>query len=380
MSRVVKNLDGGPHAKRWHGEFSQGSGSSRLRIKRGFDSKHKAMAWISEMTATHTQSLYFDPRMLVADFYRVWYRLFKERGLAPATQATYDATRKHLTQYLPTVTLGKVSRGILQGFFNVLGTNHAKETLRKDLMHLKAAFSTAVDEGVISKNPASRIKLYADGQRTTSEAEKFMSQSQYRRVRQYLVDWEMDLNDSKTMILMVISQTALRCGEAIALKKNDIDLQNHLLSVDESYDTCAGKIKEPKTQNAKRVVPMTEELAEKLHRWISLHDAWLEKRDIANPDDLIFLDKKGSLPRSTGVNYRYKMIQKKLGYKQQFHTHSFRHFLASEMIKNPNISIAYVSRFLGHASINVTQKYYLGLIPDTVESQRNVAVGAISNI
>lgn len=380
MSRVVKNLNKGPNAKQWCGEFSQGSGSSRLRIKRMFESKHEATSWIAEMTTTHAQSLYFDPRMLLVDFYRLWYRLFKEHELAPATQATYVATRKHLKQYLPTVTLGEVSRVVLQGFFNVLGENHAKETLRKDLIHLKAAFATALDEGVISKNPAKKIKLLANKQKTKAESEKFMTQKQYREVRRYLMNWELDANDTKTMILMVISQTGLRCGEAIALKQNDVDLQNHLLRVDESYDTCVGKVKEPKTPNANRLVPMTTGLVNQLAQWISLHDSWLKNHNVDNPEGLIFLEKKGTLPRATGVNYRYKVIQKKLGYDKRFHTHSLRHFLASEMIKNPDISLTYVSHFLGHSSINITQKYYLGLIPDTVVAQQNIVADAIGNI
>ena len=194
------------------------------------------------------------------------------------------------------------------------------------------------------------------------------------------MNWKLDLNDSNTMILRVISQTGLRCGEAIALKQNDVDLQNRLLRVDESYDTCAGKVKQPKTPNANWVIPMTNKLTERLKQWMNLHDAWLKRHNVENPDDLIFLEKKGTLPRATGVNYRYKVIQKKLGYDKLFHTHTLRHFLASEMVKNPDISLTYVSRFLGHSSISITQKYYLGLIPDTVVIQRNIVANAIGNI
>ena len=64
----------------------------------------------------------------------------------------------------------------------------------------------------------------------------------------------------------------------------------------------------------------------------------------------------------------YYQAQKKLSMeKPKFSTHTLRHTLASIMVGSKDISLSYVSKYLGHASILIMQKYYIGLLLEQVE-------------
>ncbi|WP_135368885.1 tyrosine-type recombinase/integrase [Levilactobacillus suantsaiihabitans] len=332
------------------------------------------------MVATHSSSLYFNQNMLLSSYLSVWFRLFK-KDVAPATKSTYDATNKHVQRYLPTATLAELTRPVMQGYFNALGRNHSAETLRKDLVHLRAALADAVSDGVISQNPAQRIRLVANATRTRPEAQTLMTKAQYQAVRDELMGQKINnMTQAPLMILMVICQTGLRVGEALALRENDINSEKKLLHIDESADTLNQELRPPKTPHAVRDVPMTSWLVEALDSWKRKHDAWLTEAGIANPKKLLFLMDNGRLPRATGINYRYHRLQQELGFETLFSTHTLRHFLVSQMIQDPNITLTYVSRFLGHSSETITQRYYLGLIPDEIEDQQSQVANVIADI
>ena len=380
MSRIIKNPCRGKQAKPWKAEFTQGSGRQRTRVSRVFDSKHEAQQWLAEMVATHSNSLYFNRNMLFSSYLTVWLRLFK-KDVAPSTKSTYTSTNRHVRRYLPTATLADLNRSVMQNYFNALGRDHSVETLRKDLVHLRAALADAVADGVISQNPTQRIRLVANAAHTRSEAQTFMTKVQYQAVRNELMGQKIDtLNQAPLVVLMIICQTGLRVGEALALRENDINIEKKLLHVDESADTLNQELRPPKTPHAVRDVPMTSWLVATLISWNTKHNAWLAATGITNPKKLLFLMEDGRLPRATGVNYCYHRLQKELGFKTLFSTHTLRHFLVSQMIQNPNITLTYVSRFLGHSSETITQHYYLGLIPDEIDSQQNQVANVIADI
>ncbi|MFT8838025.1 tyrosine-type recombinase/integrase [Liquorilactobacillus satsumensis] len=55
--------------------------------------------------------------------------------------------------------------------------------------------------------------------------------------------------------------------------------------------------------------------------------------------------------------------------ESKFSTHTMRHTLASMMLVTGEVSLAYISHYLGHANIMITQKYYIGLLPEQVENE-----------
>ncbi|MFC6295781.1 tyrosine-type recombinase/integrase [Lactiplantibacillus daoliensis] len=97
------------------------------------------------------------------------------------------------------------------------------------------------------------------------------------------------------------------------------------------------------------------------------HRQALFRNGVSNPDHFLLWNKEGRLPRSSSINTAYHQVQKKLGVEPKFSMHTLRHMLASLMVGSKDISLSYVSKYLGHASVLMTQKYYIGLLPEQVE-------------
>ncbi|WP_053072811.1 tyrosine-type recombinase/integrase [Lactiplantibacillus herbarum] len=92
-----------------------------------------------------------------------------------------------------------------------------------------------------------------------------------------------------------------------------------------------------------------------------------------------YINRHGRLPKAQNINASYHQLQKKLGIESKFSTHTFGHTLATLMIADKNISLVYISRYLGHASTAITQKYYIGLLPEQVVVEERKVLKVIEN-
>lgn len=93
-----------------------------------------------------------------------------------------------------------------------------------------------------------------------------MPLADYRKLRAFLNDEPLDFMHINWFVINVIAQTALRVGEATALKEDDIDFEHLTLRGDESYDSMRRTLKTTKTTNANRTIPISSDLAKVLRR------------------------------------------------------------------------------------------------------------------
>jgi integrase len=76
----------------------------------------------------------------------------------------------------------------------------------------------------------------------------------------------------------------MRPGEIFALKRNDVDLVDGSIRVDESLD-LKRNLKAPKTESSNAKIPVTPKLKDELENWMETHPG--------NPDDLLFPNREG---------------------------------------------------------------------------------------
>ena len=142
-------------------------------------------------------------------------------------------------------------------------------------------------------------------------------------------------------VIRVTAKLGLRRGEVCALRWKSVDLENRLITVEntEDFTTKTGR---------ERIVPISNET------WEILSD--LKKQvDGLNPEDHVFKHTKGPL---TG-NYltrKFREYRRQAGLPENINFHSLRHTSASWLVMS-GVNIEAVRRFLGHSSIQITQKY-----------------------
>lgn len=220
-------------------------------------------------------------------------------------------------------------------------------TRAKHLRVLGACFASAIESGYAGVNPCRRLTRGERPQAGKRESAYF-ERDELRRLFEHV-----EAGVYRTLFLTAL-KTGMRLGELLALTWADVDLSETVIRVRRSYtDGSIG----PTKSGERRSVDLTEELVELLGEW------WGE---LGGPDDdrLVFPGptKSGYLNVATVARELYEAMSAAevprigpTGEKRTFH--SFRHTSAKAALEH-GLSITWLQRRLGHASITITIDRY----------------------
>lgn len=250
----------------------------------------------------------------------------------------------------------------VQEYFNKTKISASGQGMLRYL--LRQSFDVAINNNFIRTNPVVNIKIESKSKTTREvdvftldEQEKFISVLHATRYR---------------LFFLTALFTGMRLGELVALKWANVDLDNNIITVLESYKrTVAYKQdgtfehiidkKEPKTKNGLRSIPIPQFLSDEL-------------KTLDQTTEHVFTSSTGR--HMTPDNTR--RIQKSLCKKANIPYHNFhalRHTYATRLIEN-GVDIKTVSELLGHADVNITLKIYVHSTDDTKKD----AVNKLENI
>jgi integrase len=170
-------------------------------------------------------------------------------------------------------------------------------------------------------------------------------------------------------LFWVMLTCALRKGELVALKWDDVDFDRGLLRVDEKRFRLAKKEREivgvgihtslPKTEAGVRTLPLVPEAAEKLRAWRERQE--LERRaakDHWEERGAVFTSRHGNFLDVNRVNDHVDKVLKKHGWEgERLTIHEFRHTAIKTLLHN-TANLMRVKEFAGHSSVRVTTDVY----------------------
>lgn len=149
--------------------------------------------------------------------------------------------------------------------------------------------------------------------------------------------------------------SGLRIGEAVALTKEDVDFENHVIRVNKNYDPNNEVVTTPKTLSSIREVYMQPDL-ETVTRSMFLYTK-IEGMENGHRSDLFIANKKG-----THINYySYNKYLKENAIRvldRSITAHALRHTHASLLLAQ-GIDVDAIARRLGHESSKITKEIYL---------------------
>lgn len=183
-----------------------------------------------------------------------------------------------------------------------------------------------------------------------------------------MIIWQYCLNNKERISLAMSLglYAGLRIGEICALKWEDIDLENSMISITKTVQRLKSEnheqktqlyILEPKSTSSIRSVILPDFLTEYLKKY----------NDLYNKDFFILSNKEIPVdPRIIQKNFR--KICKANDIDATFHT--LRHTYATNCIKT-NIDVKTLSETLGHANVNITLNRYVHTSLDFKKQQIN---------
>jgi integrase len=245
------------------------------------------------------------------------------------TPNSHESARAALNEFIKIIgdiTLAKITSRDVENFVQVK-RGVSVHTARRCYVTVRAALQKAVDWEYLSVNPFAKVT-----KPVAPEAPPlFFSKEEFRRLLDVI-----DSEDFRLFCIVAVS-TGLRLGELINLKWEHINLDGHVIHVQNSNEFTT-------KSKRNRVVPMNQIIHEMLSR---------RKENAATP---YVFHRAGRKLDKDYVSKKFKRYVLTAGVNDKLHFHSLRHSAASWLVQS-GVSIFVVQQILGHSSVGVTEKY-----------------------
>jgi integrase len=228
----------------------------------------------------------------------------------------------------------------------------APASIKLMLAVISGVFNHAVENNIVSANPAARTGKFLRGEDRRAQIE-FLAPDEAAR----LLEAAREHRPMYYPLLMTALRTGLRIGELVALQWADVDWNGKFIEV--RRNAWRNRISTPKSGRLRRV-DMSDQLAVVLrdHRRKVAEEAIGTGRPIS---EWVFPGPDGSLHQPDRIRAHFRACLKKAELRQ-VPFHALRHSFASALIANGE-PLPYVKEQMGHHSIQITVDVYGHLIP-----------------
>ena len=310
------------------------------------------------------------------DFYMLEY---KKKFVKPATYNNYTIkVKNHIKPAIGHYKLKTLRQDMIQKFINSLTDKGlAPATVEAIFKLLHNALETAVDDGLIVRNVANRVRLpkvpkpkieafTVDQQRAFEEKAK-----------------ETYMGDMYIFDLC----TGMRLGELLGLKWSDIDFEKDQLHIkrtifkakdpDDPEDSWHLDFGPPKTPASQRTIPLHQTAIKLLADVFEQQEINKTAAGAAYEDnDLVFCTKLGRPQDPINMRRTFYRICDKAGISG-FSPHCLRHTFATRGV-DAKVDVRVMQSFLGHANIQETVNTYTHIQPDTARNQMDLLANVVN--
>lgn len=302
---------------------------------------------------------------ILSESIKEWMEKYKKNSVKQGTYDRLETSYKAMLNYeIANKNIEELSAEDLQKYVNELVEDgYALTTIKKQFLLISSFLKYANTEGIILRPIYNAVKLPARSmvKKKAREIESYNNQEQTALLKVFK-----NQDDKAYKAAMLMMETGLRVGEALALTWNDVQWNRKAISVNKTLIRIANKRRVEVQEGAKsftsnRIVPLSNAAYTMLE---NMHDS--------TQDDYayIFSDEDGRPISYEKMRYRIKKAceKAKVPYKGQ---HVFRHTFATNCYHR-GADIKLLSKLLGHCEVSITFDTYIHLFGDGLEELRSV--------
>jgi integrase len=348
MASIRSRPDG-----KWRARYRDESGREHARH---FKLKRDAQAWLDEIASARLTGTYVAPaasRGTLEEFYADWSQrqMWTDNTRRLADRAVGECTFK-------SVPFGRLRRSHGEAYVKQLASTLAPTTVKTRAAYVRIVLRAAILDRRLANDPLEGVKLPAA--RKTEHTMRVPSPAEVRAIRA-------SIDPPWAAFVDVMAYAGLRIGEAAALQVGDIDFLRRTIHVQRQIQNRVGglDIIGPK-HGSERVVPVPEELVERLSRHIEAVGVYGDERWMF-----------GRPPSPTALRHYFVNACRAAGITGVT-PHDMRHHYASGLIWGGLDAVA-VSRALGHSSPAITLDVYAHIWPDAADRTRAAATALMSS-
>lgn len=319
--------------------YTNWKGERKRHDKRGFKTRRDALAYEREFTAKTSK----DINMGFSTFLDIYMKDLQPQ-LKQSTLANKEIIiNTHIRPYFENKSLSAVTSVDILQWQNTLlsmrdeyGKGYSQTYLRTIQNQLSAIFHHAVRYYDLPKNPCAATKKMG---KSKSKEMLFWTMDEYTKFSEAIKDKPISY-----YAFEILYWTGIRCGELLALTKNDFDLKRRTLKIDKTYQVVKGEelITTPKTEKSNRTIELPRFLCEEMQDYF---------------DSLYKIDKRSRLFEVTKGYLHHEMDRgAKLAGVKRIRIHDLRHSSCALLI-DLGYSPVQIAERLGHESVTITERY-----------------------
>lgn len=345
--------------RRMRETIGQGADAKRLARKVLTQREAEAQLGIHRMPASQT--------MRFGDAAADWLERKRPPRVSASTWESYEDAIQRLLPTFGEKRLGAITRHDIERWLSEPHTSRPRKGQRKpssalsattvnySLHILKFIFRDAADHGLITENPAAKVKPLRLKDQEENEALRILQPAEITRLLEVAEEpWH--------TLYMLAVQSGLRRGELLALRQGDLNLGRGLLQVRRSLgrfrDGAGYVVRESslKSRHSRRVIDLAP----------SVVQALLALPAGDNPQrDFVFRSQAGGAIDPDNVDRAFKR-NLTLAELPNVRFHDLRHTHASLLIA-AGVHPKAIQARLGHASITTTLNTYGHLMPSAFQ-------------
>jgi integrase len=319
-----------------------------------FETKTEAEQWLTRKEAEILEDDWIDPdagEILISDYGSTW--IAERPGLRPKTVALYDyLLRSHIAPYFPTMTIAQLNLATVRRWRKKLLDNGVSPvTAAKAYRLLRAIMNTAVDDGLIRRNPC-RIK--GAGSEDSPERSALTVPQVYALA---------DAIDPRYRVLVLLATFAsLRWAELAALTPQDINLDARTVRVTRQINYPRGGghfFGPPKSRAGRRVVSYPDLIAADLRKHLD---------GLGPAASLVFTSPDGTPMRHSNFYRRVWLPALGAAGLPGVHFHDLRH-TGNQFSADAGANLRELMEHMGHDSTRAALIY----LHTSAERQRAIA-------
>lgn len=278
-------------------------------------------------------------KQLFLDYLRI------ERQYSVETQKAYKSDLTEFLNFLAKtqddqeIDLNKITTFDVRVFLSELyEKGDDARTIARKVSSLRSFYRFLMNNEMVTDNPFVGITLQKFGKHLPH----YFYQKELKSMFDVVMADHSILGIRNWLLLEMLYGTGARVSEIVSMTLQTVDRHARVV-------TITGK------GNKMRVVPFGRYALDALEQYLTASRPLLaEKQRVLN--DYLFLNQRGKVLTTAGVEYILKQIGKKAGLTQDVTAHMFRHTFATDLLNN-QADLRTVQQLLGHSSLSTTQIY-----------------------
>ncbi|TVV19211.1 tyrosine-type recombinase/integrase [Weissella cibaria] len=347
--------------------FKDPSGKYRRKSKQGFRTKKEAETWLAEYSVTNGKpTLKKGTLTLFSDYFDEYQQLRFGAGLKETTRESWHAVQKFVVDvYFNNTTLDQITRQKYQAFLNDYSKGMKRKSVLKRHQIVKQVLTQAFHDGLIPADPT--FGVIVPGAESKPADEKFLQIDEFNKLLNYIETNDKLIKWNTSFMIYLIALSGLRAGEALALTRDDVDVNTHTISVTKTKQR-SGVSTSPKTKSSIRTIAMPERFFDNYAKFINKKPKW-------NDGNELFDGRRWA----TINNNWLERIERELGFENIVSVHGLRHSHVSYLLSK-GVDINYASKRLGHSNVTITQEIYAHLLRDKQQSEETKTLSILDEI